>query len=287
MDSIKEVMSSVVDWFKNRAINPFFAAFIFSWVTVNWRLILALVSDESYRKKIEWIDTRLYPDLWNSVLFCLIEPMVLAALYVLCGPPIFRRVLTYYRRQQHLTRHQLMLADKITPIDQARAERLVAERVSLLTRIAELKTTATEREQEYVDLLESERAKYSELQTQYLALEAGKRELVKIPEQRERLKNWIDLSEVEILGAIDSFSLETIRKRGIYHVELRVLEIIAKNLRLGNGALMSSLPEDELQIKTAIAKLVNLKLLRDNDGDYVLSGAGEQVLAWIHQTYAP
>ena len=59
---IRDTIDSIKASLYERAASPFLSAFGLSWVVVNYRLILLLISDLKPKEKFDYIDTVLYPD---------------------------------------------------------------------------------------------------------------------------------------------------------------------------------------------------------------------------------
>ena len=57
MTTIKELFIEIIESSRERLKNPVIGAFIFSWIAINWRIILLLVySDQAIEDKIRIIE---------------------------------------------------------------------------------------------------------------------------------------------------------------------------------------------------------------------------------------
>jgi hypothetical protein len=151
LETLKDILESVRDWFRTRFTNPLFAAFIVAWLTMNWRVVLALLSDVPYTQKISWLDKNLYPAWWHWPAYGFVFPMAVALAYVVVSPPIFRVITTYYRKQQHKSAAALLLADAVKPLSPEEGQRLLKERVAAKVAARAAAERFTAAESDYID----------------------------------------------------------------------------------------------------------------------------------------
>jgi hypothetical protein len=244
METLKEILSSVADWFKHRIINPFFAAFIFAWLTINWRLVLAILSDEKYREKIRWIDQTLYPRPWEASWYCLFQPLAIAAFYIFAGPYIFRYIISYYRQQQNATKKRLMEVDSLAVVSVEEATRLRRERFNAQIELKQVRETASQREADSLQEIEDLRRQLSvssvttPLPTAFDALKAN----FKAPVGDPFKINDVSLKDIELRGLSDK-ELFTLKSRGLSTMEMSVVRLLGDSTDgLSLGTISRKLP---------------------------------------------
>ncbi|WP_443114170.1 hypothetical protein [Herbaspirillum seropedicae] len=138
MEMLKDFAASLSDWIKTRAVNPFLGAFTFFWLAINWRIVLVLVSDDHYEKKISAVDRYLDASGIGRYGGLLILPTLLALLYVFVGQFIFGLVTIYHRRRQNSIKIQLMRVDRDRPVTREEKLNLIRGQGRLTAKITEL-----------------------------------------------------------------------------------------------------------------------------------------------------
>lgn len=83
----------------NRIANPLAGSFALSWVAVNYRTIVVLISASPFKEKFSYIDSVLYPNIWYVIAKCFLVPLSLALLYIYALPKPTERV--YQRALRH------------------------------------------------------------------------------------------------------------------------------------------------------------------------------------------
>lgn len=78
---MKELIQSLLESSKERVKNPITGAFIISWLTINWRIVLILLfSDKIIEDKIDYIQCYYFDltfNLWLPLAFALLYPLLL------------------------------------------------------------------------------------------------------------------------------------------------------------------------------------------------------------------
>lgn len=129
MESVKDILFSIKDWFKDRIGNPFFAAFIFAWLVLNWRVALIVFDDLTAIEKIRMLDQKFFTGEWDWFIYSFWWPSILAMAYVIFSPPLFQLTSGYHRWQQHRSAKLILRVDKIEPLTQEQAQILRDDRL--------------------------------------------------------------------------------------------------------------------------------------------------------------
>jgi hypothetical protein len=124
MDSIKDVLESLRLHIRSRLSNPLYAAYIFSWVILNFRVLLVLFSEGEWEDKIQYIDERMYPAWWHWAWFGFGYPLLAAVGIVLTTPFIQRWVSVFIREREKKTIALLLKIAEETPLPPEEADRL-------------------------------------------------------------------------------------------------------------------------------------------------------------------
>ena len=83
---LTDFTKSCRDLIIGRTTSPLFGAFATSWLVWNYRTILVIFSDGDYAKKIEFIQTRLYPTPHEAYSYALAGPLFTAIVILLVYP---------------------------------------------------------------------------------------------------------------------------------------------------------------------------------------------------------
>lgn len=124
MDSVKEVLESLRGHVRTRLSNPLYAAYIFTWVVLNFRVLLVLFSEGEWTEKIQYIDERMYPAWWHWAWFGFGYPLLVAIGIVLATPFIQRWISVFLREREKKTVAQLLKIAEETPLPPEEADRL-------------------------------------------------------------------------------------------------------------------------------------------------------------------
>ena len=131
------VIDSVKDYMKDRTTNPLFGSFLVSWLVVNWRVVVLLVSAESPAAKYWMFEHYTWDQFPKGGWYSLGLPALVAVLYTFAWPKAERRIYVYLRTQSNLRRAAEIKADGETPIDQLEAKELQYSIRSLQAQVEE------------------------------------------------------------------------------------------------------------------------------------------------------
>ncbi|SDA56957.1 hypothetical protein SAMN03159475_1902 [Pseudomonas sp. NFPP33] len=95
-----EVSKSILSNIQDRAVSPLFGAFVISWSFWNYKLILAILAFIPLDEKISFIETILYPDIWQSILFLGLGPLLTSLAFLFLYPYPARIVFRFWRQRQ-------------------------------------------------------------------------------------------------------------------------------------------------------------------------------------------
>jgi len=103
-----DILKDLRGAWSSRIANPLIGAFALSWLAVNYRAVIVVISDASYQTKFAFIDGRLYPDANSLALKCFFLPLALALLYIYALPKpterVFTRALEHQRQLNKIAR---------------------------------------------------------------------------------------------------------------------------------------------------------------------------------------
>ena len=99
MTSLKEIFSSLLDSTKERLKNPILGAFVFSWLAINWRIVLILLfSSKTVEQRISYIEENFiniwfyfWIPLFISIFYIAILPYLMLGLDLLLKKVILNR----------------------------------------------------------------------------------------------------------------------------------------------------------------------------------------------------
>ncbi|MDF2462292.1 MAG: hypothetical protein K0Q43_527 [Ramlibacter sp.] len=292
METLKDVFESLRDWFKTRFTNPLFAAFVIAWLAMNWRVVLALFSDVPYRAKVEWIDFHLYPEPWHWPAYGFVFPMLVALFYVAFSPPIFRRITTYYRKEQHKSAAAMLAADAIKPISPDEAQRIIKERVDAKLALRGARAQFTAAENDYIDQIAKLQASLDRVMA---GVGTGAIEPAKVEEQApseaDTEKRWRFTAQDFDVAETDR--IEKLIIRGVSQDEANVLHHV-RNTTLDSGFVPESLPDvvprvDRFRAALIVGRLKNLLLIQDaKDDELAITTEGMQAVdALLRRGFVP
>lgn len=84
MDTLKEVWKSLTE----RFTNPLLYSFAISWLLINYKVSIVLLSDANYIEKVNFIDTYIHPPKDSNLFLLAYAPALSAAVYVFFLPII-------------------------------------------------------------------------------------------------------------------------------------------------------------------------------------------------------
>lgn len=160
-DLTKEIKAQLYE----RVKSPLFGAFAFSWVGWNYRAVLGVVSELSFKERMAYLDV-LYPTWQEWGWHCFAGPLVTALVFLLAYPLPARWMYSYWAGQQKKLKEVQQKIEDETPLTQEEANAL--RKVSR-EQVATLEAKLLEQQQLNSEL--SERLRLTSVETERLTKE--------------------------------------------------------------------------------------------------------------------
>jgi hypothetical protein len=207
MSAFTDFLDSMTASMKDRVSNPLSGSFIIAWCIANFRLLLVIVGDGDFDKKLTYINTYLSPNHlgWFEFLARSIGwPLAWALFYVFAYPKISFLVMSFTRNQQNLWHAKQAAIDNQKPLLPAAATKLRTQVAELEARLADAETRHnTERERDQEAILEIGRAR-----------EAFKSRIETVEAENLQLRDGAVLSDLVVLDALPEVTPEESRLLG-------------------------------------------------------------------------
>lgn len=190
---LKELAIGIRRLLSERLVSPLMPAFTVSWLVVNYRLVMVILSDESLESKLSFIDTILYPTTQCLVVHGFLLPLATALAYIFVYPYPAKWVYQYALKRQRELREARQQAENARVLTQEDSQRL---RTYYFDRESALQKQIQAREEE----IEQLRAKITELEEPQPHVEeahATKQEL-----SRELASINLTDDKAKVLGAL-------------------------------------------------------------------------------------
>lgn len=155
MDSVKDIFVSFKDWLHERVSNPLIAAFVATWLVLNWRVLLILFDNKPAIDKIRLLDQKFFTEWWHWPYYGLLSPLIAAVIYVSASPMLFRFITVRYRKQQHKSKLAMLEADQIEPISPDEAARLRAAYIDVRLKLKAAAESAKIAETDLLDRIQT------------------------------------------------------------------------------------------------------------------------------------
>lgn len=174
---LSDLMKDLRGAWGSRISNPLTGAFAISWVAVNFRLIVVLLSSSPFVEKFRFIDAALYPTTADFLLKCIALPLALAIFYIYAIPvpteKVYRWTLDRQRRLNTIARE--VAGERLLSADEARAfiQQADLERNSLTSQIKQVEDNAEKLRQ---DVIRAERNLQEQSEQASRALAAAQEE---------------------------------------------------------------------------------------------------------------
>ncbi|QBP76009.1 hypothetical protein E2K99_13780 [Herbaspirillum huttiense] len=279
MESLKEVASSIADWIKSRMVNPFYAAFLFAWLALNWRVVLALGSDVAFREKIAYIDNTLYPGAFFPWLYCFAYPLLSALLYVLLSPHIFRLLIRYWRREQLKTREGVKKDDGLELLSKEEADALQQKVYDALLQKRLVERKAIGETAEFVSEIARLKEEMDTLRKVNAQLHSDLKENSSAPE-KVLVDGFTSLKEVNI--PIGDRLLDALQRRGISREETEMLRAISAVGPVDGAARVIAATRHKFKDYTAAQNMLkSFRLIEETRNGWVVNEAGVELLKWL------
>lgn len=124
LEAIKELLGAVRAHIQERAASPLTGAFVVSWCIWNFKLLLVVLGDGSYREKISFIETGLYGGSDQGILRGIVFPLLTALAYIFVYPAYAKRVMEHHKTQQNEIRALAIKIDGERVLTEAQATEL-------------------------------------------------------------------------------------------------------------------------------------------------------------------
>lgn len=152
-----DLVSGMRNLLSERLVSPLFPTFIASWLIVNYRILLTIISDENLEAKFSIIDTVLFPS-WTCLLAKgFLIPLVLSMGYIFLYPIPSKWVYGYALNNQR------KLREKRQEVEKARVY-TVEESQKLMTYYYDRESRIQEQLSQRMQDIEQLRAKIAELE---------------------------------------------------------------------------------------------------------------------------
>lgn len=119
---ISDIIKDLRGAWSSRVSNPLIGAFALSWIGVNYRAVIVVLSGSSFQEKFKYLDSVLYPDYVIIGLKCLIAPFLLAIFYIYLLPipteGVYRWTLNRQRRLNRIARE--VAGEQLLSVEQTR-----------------------------------------------------------------------------------------------------------------------------------------------------------------------
>lgn len=119
---LSDIIKDLRGAWSSRISNPIMGAFALSWLVVNYRALVVVLSGSSFKEKFAYIDAVLYPNELIIGLKCIGIPLVLAILYIYVLPipteGVYRWTLDRQRRLNKIARE--VAGEQLLSVDQSR-----------------------------------------------------------------------------------------------------------------------------------------------------------------------
>jgi hypothetical protein len=147
MSAFTEFLDSVTASMKDRVSNPLSGSFIIAWCVANFRLLLVVVGDGDFDKKLDYINTFLGPSHLGWLEFSLRSvgwPLLWALFYVFAYPRISYEVMSWTRGEQNRWRARQAHLDGDRVLTNTEATKLRAFGAELEAKLQESETRRRE-----------------------------------------------------------------------------------------------------------------------------------------------
>lgn len=99
---MNEYLTSIKAHLYDRAVSPFFGAFVFSWISWNYQFLMIVFSDLNVHEKINYISNNLYPYSEEWLRVGVVLPFLSALAFILLYPLIALPTFLYSRKAQKI-----------------------------------------------------------------------------------------------------------------------------------------------------------------------------------------
>lgn len=306
MDALRDVVSSILAIIRDRFLNPLYLSYAIAWAALNYRLLVVLAGEGAAKAKFEFIDSALYPEFFAALWRGALMPAVLATLYVLISPHVYRWVRLYIRVQAKKTAEEEFRVLEETPVSPETLRRLYKT-------LAESRTSHAEEVDRLNNEIESLRTQLESLSLQKSSAQPQPQVLPEQEEEEEEeayepdalgetngLSSHIQTGEKQVVRIVIpahdriGFSAQQIvmlKDRGLKQLELRVLQSLSESSRLTLDDFRSRVGMSSYTISAMVSALdflVRIELVKRDmnvrsEPVFTMSSLGHRVLAHIEE----
>ncbi len=101
---MSDFFESLSQQLKERLASPLSGAFIVSWLIINYRFMVVLLSDSAPLEKFDIIHSQIFPDLWAIGYYGIGVPLLLSSAYIIAYPYPARWAMSYSLYQKRKSR---------------------------------------------------------------------------------------------------------------------------------------------------------------------------------------
>ena len=123
---LSDIVNSIKATLYDRTSSPLFGSFALAWLPWNYRLVVVLLGDGTYKEKLEFVSTMLYPSAESLVRLWGVYPLVTALLFIFIYPWPARWVYAYSANQRRRLRElrREIEGDELITAEEARRLRV-------------------------------------------------------------------------------------------------------------------------------------------------------------------
>jgi len=293
MEGIRDLLESFRSYLRDRLANPLYVSFVIAWGVLNFRLLMVIFGDGSWKEKIEFIDTQLYPDLLGWAWRWFGSPFLVAVLFVLASPFIHRWVTVFLREREKVTVTELLRVAGETPLPPEAADALRTQLLEMRKTRAEDRRRADEQINELnaqIELLQS-RAVSEKPNTTAEAVESQETDAIlqamKDPfaeTQGDGRKVHSASSRLQLFdrdfSGLPSQVVNRLLDSGLRIEQALVLFIMRDGSRFTKDAINNHVSWSPSAFNRVLEQMTALQLLEviDDSGAFQISSAGRQAL---------
>ena len=94
----KDFWESITEWVHERVSSPILSTFTFMWIITNYKVVIVLISENSYLDRFKYLDS--YKELDKYFIYRIIFPAILTAIYLRFYPILRNGVYDYWSALQ-------------------------------------------------------------------------------------------------------------------------------------------------------------------------------------------
>lgn len=240
MESVKDFLDSMKSYLRGRFSNPLYAAYFFAWSYLNFRLLMVIFGEGSWKEKITYIDGSLFSQNWHWWWYGFAYPLCIAVAYVAFAPFAYRWVTVFVKERDKLTVEKLMQIAGDTPLPNEAANRL---RKKILQLESENKLQESQSQQNVDELTAQLELLKQENLNLLEKLKAGGLSAEGVTGRGELSDGSIALEKDEIVTSVDSISDKPTGRKASLKLK--------RTFEFGSGQFVGVNQSDVLQLNDA------------------------------------